>query len=172
MEEEALSILKRLYPGMPPSFYRRVLARLPNVRPIGPGLYEVAGSVELGDTKPSYVVDVVAGRCTCQTSTWGRRRRPCTHLAAAALVHEYGPGTVRVGVAVVEGCSVAIPSGVEAICRSVRRRGCLGDVGTRCILIAGDAGQIEVVVDGERRVVRLVPDTVPVALLNLARKLK
>ena len=147
--------------------------RVPYVRHIRDGVYEVAGLVELGDSKPSYVVDVVAGTCTCQFSTWGRRRKLCTHLAAAMLVHKYGGGTMRAAVTVVEGCSVEVPRWVEAVCRPVKRVGCLGDVGTRCILVAriDEPTSIVVRIDGRDVALRLVPEHVPVAVIELVKRL-
>ncbi len=89
----AVERLAAEFPGRSPSWVRRALMRLGDVKEVRDDLYVVYGRRELGDWKPAYYVWLAEGRwlCTCYSGAYGHRRRReiCTHVAAVLLFRRY-----------------------------------------------------------------------------------
>jgi hypothetical protein len=91
----AVESLSSAFPDKSPSWIRRALLRLGDVREVRENLYAVHGRRELGDWKLLYQVwySEREGRwyCTCHASAFGfrRRRQICTHIAAVMLYRNY-----------------------------------------------------------------------------------
>ena len=87
---EALTNLIYTFPDKPKSwFFRAVYRVLKGTVKKKRGYWIITGLLELGDTKPTYIVTFSRNRyyCSCYTTMYGavRQKQICTHVAALIL---------------------------------------------------------------------------------------